>query len=162
MESLIFNQKKCQGIVIKTMAAIAVAGVGLMMVCSSSVAAAMMMGGEEKEDKKKTPLGPSPGPTAGPAPLTDPCTGLVDDSLASSIPVECLQKIFKDQGCTEEGTVYPGDDYDGWWRKSPQGTTKVYCGSDGTPCGAGNYADAKADIIAWSTLQSSPTRRWMW
>ena len=31
------------------MAAIAVAGVGLMMVCSSSVAAAMMMGGEEKE-----------------------------------------------------------------------------------------------------------------
>jgi len=50
MESLIFNQKKYQGIVIKTMAAIAVAGVGLMMVCSSSVAAAMMMGGEEKED----------------------------------------------------------------------------------------------------------------
>jgi len=49
MESLIFNQKKYQGIVIKTMAAIAVAGVGLMMVCSSSVAAAMMMGGEEKE-----------------------------------------------------------------------------------------------------------------
>ena len=59
MESLIFNQKKYQGIVIKTMAAIA-AGVGLMMVCSSSVAAAMMMGGEEKEDPvvPKTPVVP--------------------------------------------------------------------------------------------------------
>ena len=95
------------------------------------------------------------GTTCNPVPPVDPCTGLVDDSLASSIPVECLQKIFKDEGCTEQGTVYPGDDYDGWWRKSPQGTTKVYCGSDGTPCGAGNYADAKADIIAWSTLQSA-------
>jgi len=47
------------------MAAIAVAGVGLMMVCSSSVAAAMMMGGEEKEDPvvpktPKTPVDPFP------------------------------------------------------------------------------------------------------
>jgi hypothetical protein len=50
MESLIFNQKKCQSIVIKTMAAIAVAGVGMMVMCSSSLAAAMMMGGGEKED----------------------------------------------------------------------------------------------------------------
>lgn len=48
MESLIFNQKKYQSIVIKTMAAIAAAGVGLMVCCSSSVAA-LMMGGEEKE-----------------------------------------------------------------------------------------------------------------
>jgi hypothetical protein len=46
MESLIFNQKKYQSIVIKTMAAIA-AGVGMMVMCSSSLAAAMMMGGEE-------------------------------------------------------------------------------------------------------------------
>jgi hypothetical protein len=39
------------------MAAIAVAGVGMMVMCSSSVAAAMMMGGEEKEDPivPKTP-----------------------------------------------------------------------------------------------------------
>ena len=46
MESLIFNQKKCQSIVIKTMAAIA-AGVGAMLCISSSVAAMMMGGGEE-------------------------------------------------------------------------------------------------------------------
>ena len=49
MESLIFNQKKCQSIVIKTMAAIAVAGVGMMVMCSSSLAAAMMMGGSEDD-----------------------------------------------------------------------------------------------------------------
>ena len=43
------------------------AGVGLLVVCCSSAsAAAMMMGGEEKEDPvvPKTPLGPSPGPSA--------------------------------------------------------------------------------------------------
>jgi hypothetical protein len=42
------------------MAAIAVAGVGMMVMCSSSVAAAMMMGGEEKEDPivPKTPVVP--------------------------------------------------------------------------------------------------------
>ena len=43
------------------MAAIAVAGVGMMVMCSSSLAAAMMMGGEEKEDPvvPKTPAGPA-------------------------------------------------------------------------------------------------------
>ena len=43
------------------MAAIAVAGVGMMMVCSSSLAAAMMMGGEEDTPAptKTTPTGPS-------------------------------------------------------------------------------------------------------
>ena len=43
------------------MAAIAVAGVGMMVMCSSSVAAMMMMGGEEKEDPvvPKTPVGPA-------------------------------------------------------------------------------------------------------
>ena len=44
------------------MAAIAVAGVGMMVMCSSSLAAAMMMGGDD-DDKKKTPLGPT-GPSA--------------------------------------------------------------------------------------------------
>src|SRR5210317_1635744 len=43
------------------MAAIAVAGVGLMVVCSSSLAAVMMMGGEEETP---TPSTTSAGPTA--------------------------------------------------------------------------------------------------
>jgi hypothetical protein len=41
------------------MAAIAVAGVGLMVVCSSSLAAAMMMGGEEETPTTTTTAGPS-------------------------------------------------------------------------------------------------------
>ena len=44
------------------MAAIAVAGVGMMMVCSSSLAAVMLMGGEEE----------TPTPPAGPAAPTIP------------------------------------------------------------------------------------------
>ena len=44
------------------MAALAVAGVGLMVVCSSSLAAVMMMGGEEETPPPAatTPAGPSP------------------------------------------------------------------------------------------------------
>jgi hypothetical protein len=41
------------------MAAIAVAGVGLMVVCSSSLAAAMMMGGEEDTPATTTSAGPT-------------------------------------------------------------------------------------------------------
>jgi hypothetical protein len=41
------------------MAALAVAGVGLMVVCSSSLAAVMMMGGEEETPATTTTAGPS-------------------------------------------------------------------------------------------------------
>ena len=44
------------------MAAIAVAGVGLMVVCSSSLTAVMLMGGEE--ETPTTSAGPSSGPSA--------------------------------------------------------------------------------------------------
>ena len=50
------------------MAAVAaIAGVGMMVMCSSSLAAAMMMGGDD-DDKKKTPLGPT-GPSAPQVPV---------------------------------------------------------------------------------------------
>ena len=127
------------------------AGVGLLVVCSSSSAAYMMMGGNG-DDAAATTAATTPKTPVVPKTPADPCAGLVDDSLASSIPAKCLQKIFKDQGCTEQGTVYPADDYNGWWTQSPNGTTRVYCDSAGTPCGAGNYAATKADIIAWSTV----------
>jgi hypothetical protein len=45
------------------MAAIAVAGVGMMVVCSSSLAAVMMMGGEEETPATTTTAGPAAGPT---------------------------------------------------------------------------------------------------
>src|SRR5210317_1569641 len=44
------------------MAAIAIAGVGMMVVCSSSLAAVMLMGGEEETPTTTTTAGPS-GPT---------------------------------------------------------------------------------------------------
>ena len=56
------------------MAAIAVAGVGLMVVCSSSLAAVMMMGGEE--DTPTTPAGTS-GPACKPDQTFDAQTGTV-------------------------------------------------------------------------------------
>ena len=70
------------------MAALAVAGVGLMVVCSSSLAAAMMMGGEE-ETPTTTPTtsaGPS-GPACQPNPTFDAQTGTVaGESIDVFIP----------------------------------------------------------------------------
>jgi hypothetical protein len=61
------------------MAAIAVAGVGLMVVCSSSLAAVMMMGGEEETPTTTTTTTTSTGPAAGPtAPVFDNDFELVD------------------------------------------------------------------------------------
>ena len=56
------------------MAAIAVAGVGLMVICSSSLAAVMLMGGEE--DTPTPPAGPS-GPACQPDQTFDAQTGTV-------------------------------------------------------------------------------------
>src|SRR6056300_1259610 len=53
--------------IVKTMAAIAVAGVGMMMMCSSSLAAVMLMNGEE--DTPAPAATTSAGPTA---PVIDP------------------------------------------------------------------------------------------
>jgi len=105
----------------------------LMMMCSSSSSAMLMMGGDE--EKTTTPTGP------GPTPPTDPCAGLTDSSPASSVSVACLRKHLKDEGCTDKGTVWPGDDYAGWWRQDS---------------GAGNYGVVKSDIHAWATM-TDPT-----
>jgi len=120
----------------------------LLLVVIGVVMYFTMMGGDD--EKKTGPTGPT-GPSTPPAP-TDPCAGLTDDSLASSVSVECLRKILTDEGCTDQGTIWPADDYNGWWRQSPRGTTTVYCDNQGTPCGAGNYATVKSDIHAWATM----------
>jgi hypothetical protein len=83
----------------------------------------------------------------------DPCAGLTDNSLAYDVTVACIRKLLTDEGCTDQGTVWPDDDYTGWWRSSPQGTTTVHCDDQGTPCGAGNFATVKSDIHAWATLE---------
>ena len=115
------------------------------------------MGGEETPvapvapvESATAPVAPVESATAPVAPV-DPCAGLTDTSLASSVSVPCLRKILTDEGCTSSGTVWPQDDYDGWWVKSPQGTTTVGCDSNGTPCGAGSFATVKNDIKFWAT-----------
>ena len=127
-----------------------IGGVVLLLVIIGLVVYFTMMGGEKKPVTTSGPGPTGPGP-AGPGPASDPCAGLVDTSLASSIPVSCLRKLLTDEGCTDQGTVWPGDDYDGWWRQSPQGTTTVWC-NQGTPCGAGNFGVVKSDIHAWATM----------
>src|SRR6056300_1760973 len=60
------------------MAAIAAAGVGLMVVCSSSLAAAMMMGGEEE-----TPVsGSGAGDGSGAGGTEDPPVPMTDEEIA--------------------------------------------------------------------------------
>ena len=76
------------------MAAIAVAGVGLMVVCSSSLAAVMMMGGEEETPTPSTT-------TAGPAAPTIP----------SGQYVRLEQTIAYDASATrDDGTTAGNDD----------------------------------------------------
>ena len=110
-----------------------IGGVVVVMVCCSASSAAMMMGGEETPTPTPTPT-PTQTPTPTPAPA--PCAGLTDTSLASSIPVSCLRKLLTDEGCTSNGTIWPDDDYDGWWRQDD---------------GAGNYGVVKSDIKFWAT-----------
>ena len=118
--------------------AIIAVGALFVIVCCSSSSAAMMMGGDGDASTSTGPTSTGPAST-GPAP--DPCAGLTDTSLASSVPVSCLRKILTDEGCTSSGTVWPGDDYVGWWRQDD---------------GAGNYGVVKSDIKAWATM-TDPT-----
>ena len=71
-----------------------------------------------------------------------PCKGLTDSSPASAVPVSCLRKILTDEGCTDKGTIWPQDGYDGWWRQDN---------------GAGNFGVVKSDINFWAT-STDPTR----
>ena len=89
----------------------------------------------------------------------DPCADLTDSSLASSVSPACLKKMWKEKGCSTEGTIYDSTNGDGWWSKSPQGTKTVGCdeGANKWPnCGAGNYGRVKADMEAWATIMDDP------
>lgn len=100
---------------------------------------------------------PSTSPAPGPA--TNPCATYTNTSLAKDVTQKCLQKIWKDSGCTTDGTVYPSDTYQGWWNSSPGGLgTKVYCsgnqvsGNSAGDCGAGNYGTIVSDMALWGSL----------
>ena len=106
------------------------------------------------EDEAGSPAG-TPGPAPSPS---DPCAGLTPSSLAKDIPVNCLQKIWTDKGCSVTGTVYPVAGFKGWWNSSPGGLgTMVLCdggkisGDAAGNCGAGNYGAVVADMTLWAT-----------
>jgi hypothetical protein len=72
------------------------------------------------------------------ASTVDPCNGLNDNSLASTIPVSCLQKTWKDAGCSSLGTVYPKDESAArWWLDNK---------------GAGTYGVVKSNMKLWATM----------
>ena len=81
------------------MAAIAVAGVGLMMMCSSSVAAAMMMGGEEKEIDGGDISGAGAGAPVVPTLPSGQYVKLVQTSLTDVINLAELE-VFAKAGTT--------------------------------------------------------------
>ena len=80
------------------------------------------------------------------------CIGITDSTLAKDIPVPCLQQTWLNAGCTKTGSWYPIDNYNGWWKASPSGSTMVYCYGDQVPgnspgnCGAGTFGVVKADM----------------
>ena len=103
--------------------------------------------------------GGSPAPAPGGSPAPAPCATYTNASLAKDVTQTCLQKVWKDSGCTQQGTAYPSDSYQGWWNASPGGLgTSVYCsgsqvsGNNANDCGAGNYGTIVSDMAAWGSL----------
>jgi hypothetical protein len=86
----------------------------------------------------------------------DPCQGVTDSTLASSVSDACLQKMWLDAGCSVEGTVYPASGTKKWYNQSPNGPNVVYCAGSGPNawpnCGAGNVRVIKDDMNAWATM----------
>jgi len=115
------------------MAAVAIAGIGMMMVCSSSLATVMLMGGEEETPAPTTSAGPAAGPAAGPTgdeeggvgghewifkPLTKIAGGAILKSIDNSSTAECKQECIKNEACvgfkrkttgTKTCVLYSGD-----------------------------------------------------
>jgi len=82
------------------MAAIAVAGVGLMVVCSSSLAAAMMMGGDDDSSGGGGGAGSSAGPSAVPNVLSDP-VGTPIQCNANDVGSGVNAAVYRYMGGTE-------------------------------------------------------------
>jgi hypothetical protein len=78
------------------MAAIAIAGVGLMVVCSSSLAAVMMMGGEEETPTTTT--------SAGPAAPTLP-SGQYVKLVHTNVPIDTVINLAELEVFAKAGTT---------------------------------------------------------
>ena len=69
-----------------------------------------------------------------------PCISYSQESLASSVSVECLQYIWTQSCSTRAPYTFPAT-YEGWWNRSPEGATMVSCNGPkkGAACGVGSY-----------------------
>ena len=126
------------------MAAIAVAGVGLMVVCSSSVAAAMMMGGEEKKDPvvktpaKKTPSGPVL-PKAQHVKIARPTGTYPTTAILNIAEIEVFDKAGTNIALNAAVTGGPANHGAGPWANLTDGNF-------------GNFAHTLNDGIAFMTI----------
>jgi len=68
-----------------------------------------------------------------------PCIVYSAEALASTITVDCIQYTWNVM-CPNRPYTFPAD-YNGFWRRSPQGTTRVICRSDPNACGIGSYGN---------------------
>ena len=69
---------------------------------------------------------------------TLPCFTYTDQSLASTVSVDCLNFLWSAY-CTTSPYTFPPS-YTGFWNRSPQGGTLIRCITpQSTDCGAGSY-----------------------
>jgi hypothetical protein len=71
-----------------------------------------------------------------------PCMAYSQQSLASSVSVECLQYMWTQSCSVRAPYTFPAT-YVGWWKQSPEGTTMVPCNGlkKGSACGVGSYSN---------------------
>jgi hypothetical protein len=66
----------------------------------------------------------------------DPCQGVTDATLGSSVSDACMQKMWLDAGCSAEGSVYPKTGEKNWYNSGK----------------GGNVGGIKGDMAAWASL----------
>lgn len=71
---------------------------------------------------------------------TTPCIDYSDQTLASSVTIDCLKWLWIFNKCVQPFSAVTAN---GWWLRSPQGLIVVKCDSKntGNACGAGNYQE---------------------
>ena len=85
--------------------------------------------------------------------FTDPCESVSNDTSAMNVSNACLQKQWKVSGCSADGTAYPPNNYDGYWKWNPGNTiAPQVCDSTHvgrTQCGAGTFGNVVNDMKNW-------------
>jgi hypothetical protein len=71
-----------------------------------------------------------------------PCLSYSQESLASSVSIECLQYAWT-QSCGTRAPYTFSPTYVGWWNQSPEGSMMVSCNGlkKGSNCGVGSYSN---------------------